>query len=227
MRNHGNGMCCLLPVLFLFTMYMNRKQTGTSKKTLPSFARSPIASAVSPPGAAASATCATSWSEIPDQIPYSEAVKGRNGRMIVYPTEKIVPKRAIIPTPIAVSSSLASTIGATAAIAAAPHIPVPAPTNKVMERFAFIAFDSHTEASNAKAMTTAPRSRIGKPSCKIKLTFNFIPYKIIANRSNFFEENVMPALSHSGYPAICLYRIEMNMAEASCPVNVKPGTIAR
>lgn len=56
--------------------------------------------------------------------------------------EKTVPINAIIPTPIAVSSSFVFTIGETAAIAAAPQTPVPIPSNREIEKSAFNYFAS-------------------------------------------------------------------------------------
>ncbi len=51
---------------------------------------------------------------------------------MVYEIAKTVPTRAMMPTLIAVSSSLALMIGAIAAIAAAPQTPVPTPSNREM-----------------------------------------------------------------------------------------------
>src|SRR5699024_12684306 len=86
-------------------------------------------------------------------MPYSEAERGIIGRNTVYRMEKNVPISAIIPTLIAVSSSLAFIIGATVAIAAAPHITFPTPVRREMVGLAVVFFASYTMNAISMPMT--------------------------------------------------------------------------
>src|SRR5699024_11821982 len=100
--------------------------------------------------------------------------------------------KAMIPTLIAVSSSFAFIIGATEAIAAAPHIPVPTPNKKEIILSAFNKWAIQKVNKIEKIMT--PTSLISKsiPSFRTIWIFNFNPYKTIAVRNKYLDEKAIP-----------------------------------
>ncbi|CJG41045.1 Uncharacterised protein [Streptococcus pneumoniae] len=81
---------------------------------------------------------------------------------MVYPIANRVPTKAITPAPIAVSSSFAFTIGETAAMAAAPHIPVPIPKRRDKPLSAFIHLARKTVKTIANK--AVPTSRSNNPN---------------------------------------------------------------
>src|SRR5699024_5704786 len=149
---------------------------------------------------------------------------GRIGNNNVYPIENTVPVSAIIAILIAVSSDLDFTIGATAAIAAAPQITVLTPSKKDKLVFNFHHFLNTYMTMTANALTKTDFYSNPNPSSKMTCMFNVNPYKIIANRKRYFDEKVTPSCNRYGYPHIWLYIIAKIIAVASGPMRFIPGT---
>ena len=74
-----------------------------------------------------------------------------------------------------------------------------------------------------KATTPTSSNNNVPPSLIIVDKFNFNPYKIIAKRSSFLEENSIPVTYLVGYPRKCLYKIAVMIAIASAPTLFKIG----
>src|SRR5699024_3237590 len=123
-------------------------------------------------------------------------------------------------------SSFDLTIGATAAIAAAPHTPVPTPSKSEIFGSALNLFANQIIAKIENTITPASTAKSPRPSLNTVSIFNFKPYKIIAALSNLFDENAMPDRIASGYPNICLKITAITIAAASWPTRSNPGTIA-
>src|SRR5699024_2631984 len=116
--------------------------------------------------------------------------------------ENTVPVSAIIAILIAVSSDLDFTIGATAAMAAAPQIPVPTPSKKDKLVFNFHHLLNAYIKMTANAITKTDFNSNPIPSSRMTCMFNFSPYKIIANRKRYFDEKFTPSFNRYGYPQI-------------------------
>ena len=96
------------------------------------------------------------------------------------------------------SFSLDFKIGAVAAIAAAPHTPVPIPSSIEISLFPLIIWFKSKVKLIEKIITIISISSNFQPLPRISPIFNFNPYKIIANFNKRFDANVIPGRICSG-----------------------------
>ncbi|MDG0794431.1 hypothetical protein OMP38_29045 [Cohnella ginsengisoli] len=108
-----------------------------------------------------------------------------------------MPAIAIKPAAVAVWSSLAAISGDTAAIAAAPQMPVPTASSSVSCRSAFSKRPSASPAAMEKASVPTLLAKSGKPCWSTASSGSFKPNNTMAARSSLVVPKRMPGANAS------------------------------